>query len=133
MTIEELNKLSDEELRARCGRAHGFTLVRVEGSPVDGRLLTRLVKPDGDTELQFWWDERDLDSAWPKTWQYMPNYTTDLNAMHEAWATLSEKLKWRFKDILQRVLIKTYEENSWLIAATARQRCIAFILTKTSN
>jgi hypothetical protein len=132
MTIEELSKLSDEELRVRCGRAHGYMMVRVEGGPVDGRLLTRLVKPDGDTELQFWWDERDLDSVWPKTWQYMPNYPADLNAMHEAEAcfdagdiTSGDHPRYAYA----RHLYGIVPDDGQPFRATARQRCIAFIAT----
>lgn len=71
----------------------------------------------------------------------IPEYLNDLNAMHEAWDTLSQDLKIKFhlalKQIVQRdltiltlepipdILLECYASN-----ATAAQRAEAFLKTK---
>lgn len=92
MTIEELSGMSDEELRVMCGRAHGYTLARESevAHPENGTLLTRLLRPDGGVELQFWWG-KDLDAAWKPSWKYMPNYPADLNAAMQLCEALADE------------------------------------------
>lgn len=60
---------------------------------------------------------------------YVPSYVRDLNAMHEAEKTLRDEVRMNYGSDLQRVLLRTYEENSWLISATAHQRAEAFLRT----
>jgi hypothetical protein len=56
-----------------------------------------------------------------------PDYLNDLNAMHEAWKTLSEEKKHRFQAHLQRIVVDEFQSDSWLICAEARQRAEAFL------
>ena len=51
------------------------------------------------------------------------NYASDLNAMHEAEATLSEDQLWRMAREIER------NDEQWYFRATARQRAEAFLRT----
>ena len=53
-----------------------------------------------------------------------PNYCADLNAMHEAEATLTEDQLW----IMARQIERNWEDQ-WYFRATARQRAEAFLRT----
>lgn len=59
----------------------------------------------------------------------IPDYCKDLNAMREAEIGMTEPMRQTYEQELQRVLLRTYEENSWLVSATARQRAEAFLRT----
>jgi hypothetical protein len=52
-----------------------------------------------------------------------PNYCNDLNAMHEAEATLTEDQLWRMAREIER------NDEQWYFRATARQRAEAFLRT----
>ena len=56
-------------------------------------------------------------------YNYLPNYCNDLNAMHEAEATLSEDQLWRMAREIER------NDEQWYFRATARQRAEAFLRT----
>jgi hypothetical protein len=56
--------------------------------------------------------------------QSAPNYCNDLNAMHEAEATLTEDQLW----IMARQIERNWEDQ-WYFRATARQRAEAFLRT----
>jgi hypothetical protein len=127
MTIEELAKLSDEELLVRCAELCGwvFTPVTVCGSPGWRAEAPKVRGQLGDMyHYNISWRESSRMSI------EFPNYPADLNAMHAAWMALSESEKVHFQERLQRAVLWTIDENTWLIAATARQRCIAFIAVK---
>jgi hypothetical protein len=73
----------------------------------------------------------NFDYKWP-----IPSYTTDLNAMHEAWATLSHDDKMTFAFNLCIVMHGSYDASNldWcrasdLIGATAAQRAEAYLKT----
>ena len=51
------------------------------------------------------------------------NYCNDLNAMHEAEATLTEDQLWRMAREIER------NDEQWYFRATARQRAEAFLRT----
>jgi hypothetical protein len=53
----------------------------------------------------------------------LPDYCTDLNAMHEAETTLSDDQLWRMAREIER------NEEQWYFRATARQRAEAFLRT----
>jgi hypothetical protein len=59
----------------------------------------------------------------------IPDYCNDLNAMHEAWLSLSLEDKFGFDRQLQRVLLTSEDGTYWLTNATARQRAEAFLKT----
>jgi hypothetical protein len=64
--------------------------------------------------------------------KHLPDYPNDLNAMHNAWLTLSDDNKWVFAALLQRVVFKGGGGNSWNYwpsNATASQRAEAFLKT----
>jgi hypothetical protein len=119
MTIEELAKLSDEELRFKCAELCGWT-----------RLNWNT------------WEHKDSRmSVWPTT--SVPNYPADLNAMHEAEKTLrfsddGDRSLDAYEKALKRVHFKDDCDEIWnpqtaetcIWHATARQRCIAFIAVK---
>ena len=52
-----------------------------------------------------------------------PNYCNDLNAMHDAEATLTEDQLWRMAREIER------NDEQWYFRATARQRAEAFLRT----
>lgn len=60
----------------------------------------------------------------------IPDYLNDLNACAEFEKTLPDDVRMSYGKQLQRVLLASAEENAWLISATARQRCEAFLRTK---
>jgi len=55
--------------------------------------------------------------------QSAPNYCADLNAMHDAEATLTEDQLWRMAREIER------NDEQWYFRATARQRAEAFLRT----
>ena len=66
----------------------------------------------------------------PKAFYRYPRYTECLNACAEFERTLPDKERMSYGKQLQRVLLTSAEENAWLISATARQRCEAFLRVK---
>ena len=70
-------------------------------------------------------------------WQYLyriPNYLNDLNAMHEAWQTLTPSQKTRFESELYSVVIgqadyNRNDDSPYITNATAAQRAEAFLRT----
>jgi hypothetical protein len=135
MSVEELNKLSDEALRVLCSELCGW---RIKEMPA-GSLT-----PNG-------WYEPGGKLVCPELYgpSFLPNYSTDLNAMHEAEKTLSdenekgetERMEYLYN--LVRV-IAGYKPGSYMhwsdlgahsdfSMATSRQRCIAFIATKQAE
>lgn len=58
------------------------------------------------------------------TYNYLPDYCNDLNAMHEAEATLTEDQLW----IMARQIERNWEDQ-WYFRATASQRAEAFLRT----
>jgi hypothetical protein len=64
---------------------------------------------------------------------FLPDYLADLNAMHEAWLTLSDADKYVFAEFLQRVVFKGGGGDGWVYwpsNATAAQRAEVFLRTK---
>jgi hypothetical protein len=58
----------------------------------------------------------------------VPDYLSDLNAMHEAWETLNETQKFAYRDHLIDVVSRCVG-NDWYEGATAPQRAEAFLRT----
>ncbi len=118
MSIEELAKLSDEELRVMCAELCGF--VKVPHAHYFDRIA--FIK-DGAKFASF-----DL-----------PNCPVDLNAMNKAEKTLPVG-KWTTYENCLMQISKTAliaagtpavdAARICTIGATARQRCIAFIATR---
>lgn len=116
MSIEELSKLSDEELRVRCAELCGYLQWQNKDGTVGGW------KTEDDDDLLDW---------------SPPNYPADLNAMHEAENTMTEEELYSYDDFLLEQNMKSNKRDGnasdWLWHATARQRCIAFIATMQSK
>ncbi len=70
-------------------------------------------RPDGD-----WYPDNGSAGT-----QAILNYCADLNAMHEAEATLTEDQLWRMAREIER------NEEQWYFRATAQQRAEAFLRT----
>lgn len=132
-TIEELSKLSHDQLCIECAKSH-----------------------HGWVDFDFlYWCEEEIDPKWEgrrlhgatsqeNHWHLVPDYPVDLNAMHEAEKTLTEQQRADYADELFHLTDPVYQIGvtddgdpdlatdmcKWL-TATARQRCMAFILTKS--
>ena len=87
--------------------------------------------PNDGQEIQFrlWYPNGGgMARSWP------PNYPNDLNAMHDAWLTLSPSEKERFESELYSLVIGEAEYNrnddaGWITNATAAQRAESFLKT----
>ena len=114
MTLEDIQAMDDYHFAPVVARACGLTLCEnalhgQTGHTVDG-----------------------------VTWEALPSYTSDLNAMHEAEKGMSETEKEAYLfDYLPRVVLQESwvcpqeRTNQWpsYVTATARQRAEAFVLT----
>ena len=70
----------------------------------------------------------------PKRFGPLPDYLNDLNAMHDAWLTLSLSEKEQFESELYSIVIGGAEYNrnddaGWITNATAAQRAESFLKT----
>lgn len=63
--------------------------------------------------------------------EFIPNYCTDLNAMHEAEKVLQTSYYKEYTDILYDIALKVHKETKvWMpYSSTARQRAEAFLRT----
>lgn len=116
MTIEQLQLLSDEELRVMCAELCGYKIHE-----------WGITYPD----------EKESGRGYVSVTDLLPNYPADLNAMHEAEKTLTETEAHRYHGELCDVRAKTGHGTHVLDVvtyhATGRQRCIAFIAVKRSS
>lgn len=127
MTIEELSKLSDEDLRLECASLCGWRKMTKEEFKIHG--------VDWINDLS-----REVASHYD-----LPMYPQNLNAMAKAEETLSEQGRADYADELFALTDPVYQTGvtedgvpdlatdmcKWL-TATARQRCIAFIAVMQS-
>jgi len=72
---------------------------------------------------------RDMTGTPFPGWDEPPNYCNDLNAMRDAWLSLSEEDKFVFDKELQRIILRAKDGQYWLTNATALQRAEAFLKT----
>ena len=84
------------------------------------------------TNAELWTD--DVPSNGPHgvrcyTFDHLPDYPTDLNAMHEAEETLNPLQRYRYGQVLERVVENPHERHF----ATARQRAEAFVKTMSKS
>lgn len=80
----------------------------------------RAVDASGDMTDELWMSESNVWSAG------IPNYLNDLNAMHEAEKTLTDKAHEEFRLNLYEVL---GDDSRLIVSSTAAQRAEAFLLT----
>jgi hypothetical protein len=120
MTIEELSKLSDEELRVMCAEAAGWT-------PNGAGYWHR-----GNKSASLHGEVFDGCGGIGSDTPALPCYTTDLNAMADAEAQILLGERRDYENAVARVAEKgRMAERGWLtLTASARQRCIAFISVK---
>jgi hypothetical protein len=85
----------------------------MEGQMTDEQINERI------TEVTGLWDH-----PYSSDTRRMMDFCNDLNAMHEAEATLTEDQLW----IMARQIEKNWEDQ-WYFRATARQRAEAFLRT----
>ena len=88
----------------------------------------------GWTEISDW--EGGMNGKHPtEPWgDFIPDYLNDLNAMHEAWQTLTPSQKTCFESELYSIVIGQAEYNRnddspYITNATAAQRAEAFLKT----
>ena len=62
----------------------------------------------------------------PEAWHPLPDYLNDLNAMHEAEKTLTDKAHEEFRLNLYDVI---GDDSRLIVSSTAAQRAEAFLLT----
>jgi hypothetical protein len=152
MTIEELAKLSDEELRVMCAQIHlKMDLKQGNYMPVQNPSGTRGYR---DCDLSGLWIYRNAERAIGRNWEtpealfegnvkeYARSnaYTTDLNAMHEVIATLTDEELGKVACLLRRMSANDpddpeatlWDAHGWpgLLKASPRQIGIAFIAVK---
>lgn len=121
-TIEELEKLSDEQLRVKCAELCGW-------ERIENRHFGRK------------WGKMDLRGWHEKFGSFMrlvPNYPGDLNAIAEAEKALADsELKAYQRAFLDVTGVEAFglfdETDQILLTLPARQRCIAFIATKQAT
>lgn len=141
MTIEELAKLSDEELRVRCAELCGvqtryfkFWYQHEEGND---RLTGIRTLEEAEEE------RKGLDGEPVEEYtalELIPNYPADLNAMHEAIAALTDEELTKVACLLRRMSANDpddpeatlWDYHGWpgLLKASPRQIAIAFIAVK---
>lgn len=134
MTLDEIAKLSNDELRVKVAELWGFE----PGTISQVSWLGYCEPTHGETLYQLGYDVEDSAEKPNHILAKAPNFPGDLNAMHEAEGTLNTNQQIDFGCHLAR-LGTTYEctpgnerlfVNWGATHATARQRCIAFIATK---
>lgn len=73
------------------------------------------------------WEEESFGPSWCESTTKIPDYCNDLNAMHEAWLSLSDKDKFVCDKELMRVLVASKDGPYWMTNSTAKQRAEAFL------
>ena len=109
MTLDQIQALTDEEIRVRVAELCGWTYAGSDST-------TRFYCPPGTTDLA-------------KRHGFIPNYPADLNACHEFEAALSGQ---QWPKYVTKLCELTRDRNGeGLVFATARQRCEAFLAVMT--
>ena len=117
MTLEQVNKLTEEEVRVKVAELRGWT--KCHRSKHDDVLR------DAWTPVLFGCPGGDETST-----TRLPDYPQDLNAIHEATIWLTWLFMDEFAEFLSLVVGDNGVELTALsVNATAMQRCKAFILT----
>ena len=115
--------MNDTEIRIAIAQAMGWEWTGVDGGEF--------------TELRHWRLPASKNSLENKCLIELPDYTNDLNAMHQAWRTLFRRQAIHYSQNLRIVVVNsgihTLSSNEDIVAccenATARQRSEAFLRT----
>lgn len=127
-TAEELSNLTDDQLRKLCGEYSGWRRTTDKEFRLYAREWIREIRHEVAHANEF------------------PDYPHDLNAMAKEEETLSEQERADYADELFHLTEPVFQTGTtedgdpeiatdmfkWL-TASARQRCIAFIVTKTNS
>ena len=114
MTLEQIQALSDDEIRVRVAQAAGWQILDVPANP-----------------LPYWNDQRGVFVG-GGTHQPLPNYPADLNACREAVNLIPDDgSRDRYLWTLKRIIMQTSEtqgaDEFQVHAAPPRTRCEAFL------
>lgn len=113
--------MTDEEIRIAIAEACGYE--RLKGDPWKSTRTIAFI-PKG------WSVERFIRHGEPAVYPSMlPDYLDDLNAMHEAEATLTDEQHTKFRVMLAEVVRDVRYFCRKYTSATARQRAEAFLRT----
>ena len=103
MTLDQIQALTDDEIRVRVAEICGWADIREEDRSGFGGY--RGTDPNG------------------KTLSFVPNYPADLNACAEMERTMTRAQLWLFDDYMLHIC----RDAMMAKHATARQRCQAFL------
>ena len=126
--------MTPEKQRIAIAEACGYKII--DSPTAEG--FVRLQKPDGNPVCSV--GEESRDNIWPAaiTWNWIPDYLNDLNAVHEAEKTLDDGVLWRgyLNQLWEVVCPERNQMNGLdaatgllLVHATAAQRAEAFLKT----
>jgi hypothetical protein len=124
--------MKPEEQRIAIAEACGtHQVVRI---PFDHGVTTHITDTNGRIRTIRQIDDGPRNEAYPHDWIPLADYLNSLDAMHEAWLTISPYQKDRFESELHSVVIGLAEFNrnddaGWITNATATQRAEAFLKT----
>lgn len=121
MTLEEINKLTEKELRIKVAKLLGWTLIHTDHEwqefgeyPYDAVVGM----PKGGVFV---------GSA---SYDELPEYTSDLNACRKMEETLDTRDQMMYVARISEILSPAVCPQSFrMLHATARQRCEAFVMT----
>jgi hypothetical protein len=113
MTLEEIQKLDNDQLRSIVAHICGFmNIKKLRTCSAHDGLVGRLLCPDMKTRTV-----------------HVPDYCNDLNAMHEAEKQMSTGEHSFYLRTLAGITTNNPDDLGIAVFATARQRAEAFVLT----
>jgi len=131
MSLEQIQKLSDEEICIKVAELRGLTVQECVHRPGEYYVWSeernkQLALNDDNPEIPF--DDGMM---------VLPNYPQDLNAMHEVEMSMNHGQRETFRFQLYRVLAVmdacSPNVTGDAVHATARQRAIAFVMATNTG
>ena len=126
--MKRAHELTDDEIRILIAEDQGATWIPLAG--IDGmKILSKGQHRNGLGPMRYELGNGDILAP------DISNYPTDLNAMHEAWKSLTASEKDHFESALYGVVVGQAEYNRnddapYITNATARQRAEAYVITR---
>lgn len=108
--------MTDEQIKIKIAEVCGWEPYAAENVGAAARLFNGSV----------WY--RHAESKTIATPNQLPDYCTDLNAIHDAEKSLTLSQFWNYADLLQCIVVSELGADTY-ITATARQRAEAFLRT----
>lgn len=129
MTLDQIQALTDEEIRFRVAEILGTHTVTVTVTfmPFDGGKMTHVTDKRGRIRAIRQMNDGPRVEEYPPDWIAPPNYPADLNACREMAMTLSGFELRNYRQQLDMICGNDIEAPIAAIDATARQRCEAFL------